>query len=280
MQNFKQFIDTKAQHLEEKLVMFSQGARYGQVVFLVGGAGSGKGFALANFMQKDLFKIRDVDELKLGFLKLAQIKDKYKDLKHLNLRKPADVFALHNYVKELGIKEKSLDLLLGNATNPQTLPNILFDVTGKSIKDITTNLSLLHSVGYIPKNIHITWVLTNYSVAVTNNANRDRIVPDDIMLQTHEGAATTMTAISKGRVPAGIDGDINVILNNRKNTIYWANASGTPIKNSKDQFIIKDFTRLQIKKAGSKLKVGEMNIQLTTWIKQNAPKTFLTKEFM
>ena len=34
--------------------------------FLAGGAGSGKGFAIANFMEKEKFKIRDVDEWKKG----------------------------------------------------------------------------------------------------------------------------------------------------------------------------------------------------------------------
>ena len=40
------------QYLEEKLIMYGQGKRYGQIVFLAGGAGSGKGFAISNFMEK------------------------------------------------------------------------------------------------------------------------------------------------------------------------------------------------------------------------------------
>ena len=36
--------------LEEKLILYNNGAKYGQVVFLAGGAGSGKGFAISNFM--------------------------------------------------------------------------------------------------------------------------------------------------------------------------------------------------------------------------------------
>ena len=49
------------QYLEEKLIMYNQGKRYGQIVFLAGGAGSGKGFAIKNFMEGEKFKIRDVD---------------------------------------------------------------------------------------------------------------------------------------------------------------------------------------------------------------------------
>ena len=37
---------TLKQNLEEKLIMPNNGARYGQVVFMAGGAGSGKGYAI------------------------------------------------------------------------------------------------------------------------------------------------------------------------------------------------------------------------------------------
>ena len=59
--------------LEEKLILYNNGAKYGQVVFLAGGAGSGKGFAISNFMQGENFKIRDVDELKIAFQKLDDL---------------------------------------------------------------------------------------------------------------------------------------------------------------------------------------------------------------
>ena len=56
--------------------MYNNGKRYGQIVFLAGGAGSGKGFAIDKFMEGDKFKIRDVDELKLAFQKLSRL-DKF-----------------------------------------------------------------------------------------------------------------------------------------------------------------------------------------------------------
>ena len=52
------------QHLEEKVIVLGRGARYGQVVFLAGGAGSGKGFAISNFLEGTKFKVRDVDAWK------------------------------------------------------------------------------------------------------------------------------------------------------------------------------------------------------------------------
>ena len=62
----------KAQLLDEKLIMFNQGKNYGQVVFMAGGAGSGKGFAQSKFMEKNKFKVRDVDEWKKAFLKIGE----------------------------------------------------------------------------------------------------------------------------------------------------------------------------------------------------------------
>ena len=69
MLTFSQFLAEK--YLEEKLIMYNQGKRYGQIVFLAGGAGSGKGFAISNFMEKEKFKVRDVDEWKKAFMKIA-----------------------------------------------------------------------------------------------------------------------------------------------------------------------------------------------------------------
>ena len=57
--------------LTEKLIMFNQGKKYGQVVFMAGGAGSGKGFASKNFMEVNKFKVRDVDEWKKAFMAMS-----------------------------------------------------------------------------------------------------------------------------------------------------------------------------------------------------------------
>ena len=69
MLTFSQFL--AEQYLEEKLIMYNQGKRYGQIVFLAGGAASGKGFAIRNFMEKEKFKVRDVDAWKTAFMTLG-----------------------------------------------------------------------------------------------------------------------------------------------------------------------------------------------------------------
>ena len=268
---------TFSQYLEEKLILYGQGKRYGQIVFLAGGAGSGKGFSVSNFMEKEKFKIRDVDE---WFL--ADTTSAYPEIRGLKLRNPKDVATLHMFVKDKGIKSKTLDLLLSDV-NTNHLPNIMFDITMKDATDISEALPKLLEVGYNPKNIHLTWVLTNYAVAIVNNRNRARIVPEDIMLLSHEGAAASMYKVIKGNLPRGLNGGVRVILNNRENSIPWIDPDTKEVmKDHKSgNIIIKDFTYLTFKKEG-KLMGPEIDVkrQLLSWISDNVPKTTLTMDMV
>ena len=107
MLHFSEFneITDKLTQLDEKMIVIGGGKKYGQIVFLAGGAGSGKGFARDNFLDAGKFKIRDVDELKQAFLTLRDKNNLYPELKGLDLAKPKDVFKLHKFVKEKGIKD-------------------------------------------------------------------------------------------------------------------------------------------------------------------------------
>ena len=274
MLNFKQY-------LEEKLIMYAQGKRYGQIVFLAGGAGSGKGFAIKNFMEGDKFKIRDVDEWKKAFMKLADTRGQFPEIKGLKLKNPRDVYKLHMFVKEKGIKDKSLDLLLQDA-NSERLPNIMFDITMKDANDIGDVLPKLVEAGYDAKNIHITWVLTNYAVAIVNNRNRERVVPEDIMLLSHEGAATSMYDVIKGKLPRGLNGGVRVILNNTENTIKWVDPdTKKPMLTKQGNIKVKDFTYLTFKKEGKSMgPESGVKKQLLGWIAANVPKTKLTKDLV
>ena len=279
MLTFLQFL--AEQYLEEKLILYNQGKRYGQIVFLAGGAGSGKGFAIANFMEKEKFKVRDVDEWKKAFMKIADAQDKYPEIKGLKLSNPRDVAKIHKFVKKLGIKEKSIDLMLADA-NSRHLPNIMFDITMKDTSNIDVVMPKLIKAGYDAKNIHLTWVLTNYAVAIVNNRNRERVVPEDIMLLSHEGAATSMYDVIKGKLPKGLNGSVRVILNNRDNTIPYVDPdTKKPMKTSQGNILVKDFTYLTFKKEGKTIG-PEMDVkrQLLGWIAANVPKTKLTRDMM
>jgi hypothetical protein len=279
MLTFLQFL--AEQYLEEKLILYNQGKRYGQIVFLAGGAGSGKGFAIRNFMEKEKFKVRDVDELKRAFMKMADLQGKYPEIKGLNLKNSKDVAKIHAFVKKMGIKDKTIDLMLADA-NSRHLPNIMFDITMKDANDIDQYMPKLIKAGYDAKNVHLTWVLTNYAVAIVNNRNRPRVVADDIMLLSHEGAATSMYEVIKGKLPRGLNGSVRVILNNLENTIAWVDPdTKKPMRTKQGNIKVRDFTYLTLKKEGKSIG-PEMDVkrQILDWIVANVPQTKLTKDMM
>jgi len=273
------------EQLDEKLITYNNRAPYGQVVFLAGGAGSGKGFAGSNFLDSAGFKVRDVDEMKkqlqvlnrLGKITINDIIKKHgkkirpKDMEvinkvfstelprggqqtisNLNLKNPEHVMVLHLLVKAMGIKDKSLENMLGATANPETLPNIMFDITAKDLSDITDILPMLKNAGYDSKNIHLTWVLTNYVTAMDNNKNRARMVPEDILLKTHEGAANTVWSLVTRALPKGMNGRVDVILNNPENTVMYTDADGKTIKGA-----VKGFLSLPLKKEKGTLEIFE-----------------------
>ena len=266
MLNYTQF--KTAVPLEEKLIVYGGGKRYGQIVFLAGGAGSGKGFASEKFMQKDLFRVRDVDEWKKAFIKLSADMKRYSELKGLNLRNPDDVFKLHMAVKKMGIKGRSLQLLLRDV-RPDRLPNIMFDITFKDTDEIDEAMPMLLRAGYQPRDIHITWVLTNYHIAVKQNKERDRVVPDDIMIGTHTGAATSMYNVIKGNLPRGVDGQVNIVLNNRNNTIKFKSSDFA----DKEVENVQDFEYFRLKREGQRIDTSEKALEkVMTWVKSNIPR--------
>lgn len=272
----KTFLEFYQQSLDEKLILYNNDANYGQVVFFAGGAGSGKGFSIQNFINPHKFKIRDVDELKTKMMKMPRMQKKYPEITSLSLKNPEDVAKLHSIAKKEGIPDKQLMGWISGMKYPETLPNILFDITMKDLVQVDKYVPMLISVGYKPENIHITWVLTDFSVAVVRNRNRERVVPEDILLQTHQGAATTIGhMLQVGKLPRGINGSVTVILNNPSEVTYY----DQPSKNGgKKLSVVKDFTYLTVKRSKRPfLSLKEMDKQvkekLYSWISTNAPRT-------
>jgi hypothetical protein len=244
--------------------------------------------------------VRDVDKLKIAFQKLDELGkfttqdllDKYgdkisekdkeliqkelidKNLKmgDLNLKTPTHVYILHVLVRATGSKDKTLELMLAGAEKGQ-LPNIIFDSTFKEVSDMTDVLPKLFAAGYEPKNIHVSWVLQNYQIAIENNKTRPRVVPEDILLSTHVGAARTVYDLVTKSMPPSVQGGIYVILNNKENTIYILDPkTNKPYRDKKDNPVIKDFKYLVLKEPGKPAK-KELDVkkQLLTWIKDNVP---------
>lgn len=289
----------ESEQLDEKLITFSNRAPYGQIVFMAGGAGSGKGFAIDNFIDAAGFKVRDVDEMKKAVGKLDQLGkfsiDKWfkkygnrlkpSEKAHVeefvvgkgmtisdvasDLKNPNNVAALHYIVDAMGLKDAWLINMLKGKSNKETLPNLLFDITAKKVGSITSVIKPLIDAGYDSKNIHLIWVLTNYHLAVQQNKERARVVPDDILLNTHEGAAKTIWGILTSTLPKGLNGRIDVILNNRENTVTYKDSKGNEMKGA-----VKGFLSLPIKKQGGGILPEKLwKSKLYKWVVDNGPKT-------
>ena len=126
---------------------------------------------------------------------------------------------------------------------------------------------MLKNVGYQSKNIHLTWILTNFMTAMENNKQRERMVPEDILLKTHEGAANTVWGLITKAMPKGVNGRVDVILNNPKHTVKYKDKDGNEVEG-----IAKGFLSLPVKKEGGGI-LPEMTwkMKLFMWVKENAP---------
>lgn len=271
--------------ITEKQIIISgtKGKKYGNIILLAGGSASGKGFASKNFLEGDLYKIRDIDVVKDLLLKIDKLKGLFPEIRGLELTNPKHVFQLHTFVASKNIKDRTLDLLLQNIKN-ETLPNILFDITFANPGEPLKHIKKLIEIGYLPEDVNFIWVLTGYSVAVQQNKDRgamgERIVPDDILLKTHEHAALNMIKLIRNEIPELtdkriFDGKIIVIFNNPDNTIYFEPSPNA--KNAK-KIVIKDFKYLTLKERGQHIS-SEKDVQqeLYNQIIKNIPKTAMTK---
>lgn len=270
------------QYLEEKLVIVGQGKPYGQVIFLAGGAGSGKSHAISNFIHAQNYKIFDPDALKAPYLKWNEITHRYPELLGRNQKNPEDASYVHMFLRDrVGLEDKILNRFFFALTksNKETLPNIIFDRTFKDKQDIKSLIPRLLEAGYKKESMHIVWVLTDYKIALQQNVKRDRTVPVHVLLQSHEGVARNMRDILMDNYPYDmINGDAFIILGGEANTVYFE-----PPKNSRKtrkQFpdskpvlapkIVKNFDYLKVKESGEQIKShAALSRIILFWILKN-----------
>ena len=96
------------------------------------------------------------------------------------------------------------------AADPDRKPNIVFDVTLKDLGKLNKIAQDVSKIGYDKKNVHIVWVVNDIEVAQQQNKARSRVVPSEILVNTHRGAANTMgDIINMGKTLSKyMDGDI------------------------------------------------------------------------
>lgn len=245
-----------AEFLLEKLITFGGKAypRFGNIVFMAGGAGSGKGFVLSNLVGIE-GKTLDVDELKTLASRAPSIRARVKkelgvDLDDLaaNLKNPENVGKLHgimgDYLQLDDRKQKALfTSVLSQPADKK--PNIIFDTTLKDLQKLEKLTRQAAELGYDKKNIHIVWVVNDIEVAKAQNLKRSRTVPTEILVNTHRGAANTLADVIN--MGAGLkkymDGDIVFAFNK-------VGVDANLVKGQKGGSYVKDANYFYVKRQG------------------------------
>jgi predicted kinase len=261
--------------LLEKLITFGGKAypKFGNVVILAGGAGSGKGFVSSNLLgiEGNTFDVDAIKELALKSTKLAQmVKDKTgHDIKGLSLKDPKNVFLLHSVLDgEINIIDKRAKAKFASIlTAPEDRkPNLIFDVTLKNMNKLREVTDDVRELGYDPKNVHIVWVVNDFEVAKAQNRERDRVVPEEILMDTHRGAAQTAKDILDmgNDIKKYLDGDIWYAFNKKgvDSKMAFSDAGGSYIE---DAFYIK------VKEAGKPINKKVVDTQVREKIKGYVP---------
>ena len=224
MKKFKSYIQEHFNPddvLLEKLITFGGKAypKFGNIVIMAGGAGSGKGFVKDELVGIE-GRVFDVDDLKLLAAKSPIIRKRVMDefgvdLEKLSgeLKNPENVSKLHEIIGiAMNLPDRRMRAFYASVLTAadDRKPNIIFDVTLKDLEKLQSITRQVANIGYAKENVHIVWVVNDIEVAMRQNVTRDRTVPVEILVNTHRGASRTMGDIlnmGKG-LRKYMDGDI------------------------------------------------------------------------
>jgi len=267
--------DTLSQQINEKLITFAGKAypQSGHVVIMAGGAASGKGFVQQNLLGIE-GKTFDVDALKSLAIRMPKItkilKDKF-DIDKFDWRNSDHVSTLHIYLRdELGLVDKNEQKFFAAVAMAadDLKPNIIFDVTLRELQKLSSITSSVQKLGYKTENIHIIWVLNDIEIALKQNRDpdRERIVDDDILINTHIGVAMTMEQILSmdDTLKKYMDGDIILVFNKAgvDSTLIQAMDTTGEVSKSGGSYI-KDANYVYLKKSGkAQLKMTDIRSEI------------------
>jgi hypothetical protein len=242
--------------LNEKLITLAGQAypKFGNVIIMAGGAGSGKGFVKNRLIGAEGFTF-DVDLLKTIAARTPAIAKKVKeelgiDMAELsaNLKNPENVQKLHEIIGEyLGLDDKKMKTLYQSIISaaPDRKPNLIFDVTLRDFRKLETITRQVKALGYGNDKIHIIWVVNDIEIAKAQNAKRSRTVPVEILINTHRGVSSTMNDIFQmgEQIKKYMDGDIVIAFNK-------VGVDSSLEKSDKGGSYVKDANYFYIKRSG------------------------------
>lgn len=218
--------------IEESFISPGGGSKYGNVIFLAGGAGSGKSTAVRKFVDLSGYKILNPDDYKERAVRGA---DKgimsFSRFRNLDPNSPEGAQAIHKmFFQSKAPIGQSVTLGLIDKTR-SVLPNYLFDRTFSQPKELPRLSQKLVRFGYAPQNIHVIFVDTPAEKAVAQNRMRTRRLPDEIVQSTNAGARRNVTDFLYKRLKGTpIDGDVWII---RGDDVKRVKQSGRPFDRTK-----------------------------------------------
>lgn len=181
---------------------------YGWCVIMCGGPGIGKSIAYRNLVSINAKKF-DVDDLKTYKLETSELEGNKLIMKNgdvweldgiprpYNMSNPAFTSFVHEKTRPFARKVKQQFFNMGVKDNKETLPNIVFDITGSDIKDFQYIIENVKPLGY---KISVVWVLGDFEQAIKQNAQRGRRVDSQIVFETHDEVLGTVRALLRDRV--------------------------------------------------------------------------------
>ena len=213
MKSFKEY-------LEEVWIAPSNGAKYGQVIFLVGGAAAGKSTAVKKFIDASSYKVLNPDDTKELIAKAAERgSPAFKELQGVDPNTPEGSQELHKFIRKTKISSKRSRLVTANS-GKSVLPNIIYDRTFSFAGEFKKISQSLIRAGYKAENIHVVFVFTDVNIALERNRTRTRTLPDEVIIQSARGAKERFTELFFGRTKGAVaNGEYHIIINRGSDAI-------------------------------------------------------------
>lgn len=220
----------------------------GWAIFTAGGPGSGKSWVIKQQFLIDA-KVIDSDDIKLFYIKWLRkkIADPNVDAKTKaelisyfggkipNPRNPKDMERLHYWASN---RKHLFTHMVKNflRSSAKSLQNFILDTTGNNTQEIMDSAKVFKSLGY---KVSLVWIVTNIDIAKERNRNRERVVSEEYLIETHN-------KIMKSIPRAIITGKLKYI------DEFWLVFNNTHVSNSVVDFRSKfKDTAFKLKKSGT-----------------------------
>jgi len=289
IQNYYNYIKNESERLDEALVTFGGKAypKFGQIVLLGGGWGSGKGFIKSNLLGIDGLDF-EIDKIKHFATLTPKIVERAKkelgvDLSAANKKlnknalKDSDVATMQHdvVIKKFGADAERLKRIIYSAAeaHPNRKPNLIFDMSLKNMKQFNEYVPPFLELGYDKKNVHIVWVVNDIFMALKQNKERDRVGPDDGVIKSHAKAASTMKNLltDAKKLSRYMDGDFVLVFNKKYvDNDYHEKKQSIP-KNGKKAAYVSRANYIYVKRRGQKVDVNSMTNDVLTKISYYLP---------